>query len=87
MGSGSTTPASEGELADALVAALLGCQVDTIFGIGGTHTLQLLGAIERAPAVRFVSARTELGAAYMAIGYARATGRPAVIVHPNRPFT
>jgi thiamine pyrophosphate-dependent acetolactate synthase large subunit-like protein len=86
MGDGPTTPASgETNLADAVVAALLSCQVDTIFGIGGTHTLQLLGAIERAPAVRFVPARTELGAAYMAIGYARATGRPAVTLTSTGP--
>jgi len=72
-------------LADGLVRALLDAGVTTIFGIGGTHTLQLLGAIERAPAIEFIPARTELGAAYMAIGYARATGRPAVVLTSTGP--
>ena len=72
-------------LAAVLVDELIDHGLDTIFGIGGTHTLQLLGAIEQAPAMRFVPARTELGAAYMAIGYARATGSPAVVLTSTGP--
>ena len=72
-------------LADGLVRSLLDAGLTTMFGIGGTHTLQLLGAIERASAMEFVPARTELGAAYMAIGYARATGRPAVVLTSTGP--
>jgi acetolactate synthase-1/2/3 large subunit len=73
------------QLATALVAALIGEGVDTIFGVGGTHTLQLLGAIEANPSMAFVPARTELGAAYMAIGYARATRRPAIVLTSTGP--
>jgi acetolactate synthase-1/2/3 large subunit len=66
-------------IAEACVAALLDHGVDTMFGIAGTHTLTLLGAVERRPALRYVTARTEVGAAAMAVGYARATGRPAAL--------
>lgn len=72
-------------VADALVDELIRCGADTVFGIGGTHTMALLGAIERARAPRFVPPRTELGGAYMALGYARATGRPAVILTSTGP--
>lgn len=71
-------------LADATVDALRRHGVDVIFGIGGTHTLPLLGAVERSE-LTFVGARTELGAAYMAIGYARASGRAAVVLTSTGP--
>ena len=67
-----------------LVGSLMRHGVDTIFGIGGTHTLQLLGAIERST-IRFIPARTELGAAYMAIGYARSTARAAAVLTSTGP--
>jgi acetolactate synthase-1/2/3 large subunit len=71
-------------VADELVRSLIRHGVDTIFGIGGTHTLQLLGAIERSP-MAFVPARTEAGAAHMAIGYARSTGRAAAVLTSTGP--
>jgi len=71
-------------LADAVVDALGRDGVDVVFGIGGTHTLPLLGAIERSR-LTFVGARTELGAAYMAIGHARASGRAAVVLTSTGP--
>lgn len=72
-------------VATAVVDALLDCGVDTMFGIGGTHTLTLLGAIERRPELRYVSARTEVGATAMAVGYARATGRAAAVLTSTGP--
>jgi acetolactate synthase-1/2/3 large subunit len=71
-------------VADATVDALRHNGVDVVFGIGGTHTLPLLGAIERSD-LTFVSTRTELGAAYMAVGYARASGRTAVALTSTGP--
>jgi acetolactate synthase-1/2/3 large subunit len=71
-------------VSDALVASLVRHGLDTVFGIGGTHTLQLLGSLERAP-IEFVPARTEVGAAYMAIGYARTTHQPAVVLTSTGP--
>ena len=72
-------------VAESCVAALLGHGVDTMFGVAGTHTLTLLGAVERQPALRYVTARTEVGAAAMAVGYARATGRPAALLTSTGP--
>jgi acetolactate synthase I/II/III large subunit len=72
-------------LADAVMLEFLRHGVDTIFGIGGTHTLRLLGAIERVPGINFIPARTELGAAYMAIGYARCTGRASIVLTSTGP--
>lgn len=72
-------------VATAVVDALLRCGIDTMVGIGGTHTLTLLGAIERRPELRYVSARTEVGATAMAVGYARATGRAAAVLTSTGP--
>lgn len=73
------------DVADACVAGLLLNGVDTAFGVAGTHTLALLGAIERQPELRYVTARTEVGATAMAVGYARATGRPAAVLTSTGP--
>jgi len=86
----STGPVSGGPgapvpVGDAIAAAVARVGGTTIFGVGGTHTVPLLGAIERCGAIDFVAARTELGAAYMAIGYARATGRPGVVLTSTGP--
>lgn len=72
-------------VADALVAALQDHGIDTVVGIGGTHTMRLLGALERHGSMRFIPARTELGAAHIALGYAKATGRPAVLLTSTGP--
>jgi len=81
---GTATSTATCTLADATVDALLRNGVRVVFGIGGTHTLPLLGAIERSD-LSFVGARTELGAAYMAIGYARASGQAAVALTSTGP--
>jgi acetolactate synthase-1/2/3 large subunit len=72
-------------VAAAVASALLDCGIDTMFGVGGTHTLALLGAIERLPELRYISARTEVGATAMAVGYARATGRAAAVLTSTGP--
>lgn len=72
-------------VAERLVWLLATAGVDVVFGIGGTHSLHLLGALERAGGPRFVAARNEQGAAYMATGYARATRRPGVVLTSTGP--
>jgi hypothetical protein len=72
-------------VAERLVALLEHAGVDVIFGVGGTHSLQLLGALERRSTVRFVAARNEQGAAYMAVGYARATRKVGVVLTSTGP--
>jgi acetolactate synthase I/II/III large subunit len=72
-------------VAERLVALLEHAGVDVIFGVGGTHSLQLLGALERRSTVRYVAARNEQGAAYMAVGYARATRNVGVVLTSTGP--
>ena len=66
--------------ADLLVEQLLCCGVDTVFTIPGIQIMSLFDAIaKRADRIRLVHCRHEQGAAYMAYGYAQATGRPAAV--------
>jgi 5-guanidino-2-oxopentanoate decarboxylase len=60
----------------AIAEALQRSGIDTVFGIPGVHTLELYRGFAAA-GLRTVLARHEGGAAFMADGYARATGRPA----------
>ena len=69
---------------EALVAALAAHGVDTVFGIPGTHNLPVYAALD-AHGIRHVSPRHEQGAGYAADGYARATGRPGVVVTTTGP--
>jgi acetolactate synthase I/II/III large subunit len=64
---------------EALVDSLIAHGVDTVFGLPGAQTYGLFDALHRAqPGVRTVGARHEQGCSYMAFGFARSTGRPAV---------
>jgi acetolactate synthase I/II/III large subunit len=51
----------------------------TVFGIPGVHTLELYRGLA-ASGLRHVAPRHEQGAAFMADGWARVTGRPGVCV-------
>ena len=52
-------------------------EVDTVFGMAGTMTVELYRGIALA-GIRHVQCRNEQGASLMADGYARATGKPGV---------
>jgi 5-guanidino-2-oxopentanoate decarboxylase len=52
-------------------------EVDTVFGMAGTMTVELYRGIARS-GIRHVQCRNEQGASLMADGYARATGKPGV---------
>lgn len=59
-----------------LTRGLLAHGIDTIFGIPGAHLYDLTDAFAGAGnALRFINTRHEQGGAYMAYGYAQATGR------------
>jgi acetolactate synthase-1/2/3 large subunit len=60
-----------------LVEGLIARGVKVVFGIPGVHTVEMYRGLSGA-AVRHVTARHEQGAAFMADGYARVTGRPGV---------
>ena len=61
---------------DAIARALLAHGIDTVFGVPGAQVYGLFDAFLRS-GLRVVGARHEQTAAYMALGYARSTGRPA----------
>ncbi|MBI4494131.1 MAG: thiamine pyrophosphate-binding protein [Chloroflexi bacterium] len=72
----------------AVVAALRAEGIDTVFGIVGTHNAPLFDALYDCPDVRLVTPRHEQGAAMMADGYARASGRVAAcFTVPGPGFT
>jgi acetolactate synthase-1/2/3 large subunit len=63
----------------ALVKSLMRHGVDTVFGLPGVQTYALFDALhEYQQKVRYVGSRHEQGAAYMAFGYAKSTGRVGV---------
>ena len=65
--------------ADSIVDALITHGVDTIFGLPGAQTYELIEALrKRKDEIRFIVSRHEQGAAYMAFGYAKSTGKVGV---------
>jgi acetolactate synthase-1/2/3 large subunit len=62
---------------EAMIRAVMANGVRTIFGIPGVQTYTHFDAMARLGVTR-ISARHEQAAAYMAMGYARATGKPGV---------
>jgi acetolactate synthase-1/2/3 large subunit len=63
---------------EAIVDSLLRHGIDTVFGLPGVQTYGLFDAFARASnRLRLINARHEQTTAYMALGYACATGRPA----------
>jgi acetolactate synthase I/II/III large subunit len=64
---------------EAIVDGLLAHGVDTVFGIPGVQTYPLYDALAQASErITVYGPRHEQAAAYMAFGYAQATGRPGV---------
>src|SRR5215472_11244805 len=73
-------PASETRIASYLLAEYLEhLGVEVIFGLCGHTVIALLDAIGKSR-IRFISTRHEQVAAHAADGYARATGRPGVLL-------
>lgn len=62
---------------EALVDLLEQYGVDTVFGIPGTHSIELYRGLENA-SIRHILPRHEQGGGFMADGYARITGKPGV---------
>jgi acetolactate synthase-1/2/3 large subunit len=68
-----------------LVDALRAEGVRHVFGIPGVHNLAIYDALLRQSEITHVLARHEAGAAFMADGYARASGAPGVVVVTTGP--
>jgi acetolactate synthase I/II/III large subunit len=61
----------------AVAAALKGEGIEHVFGIVGTHASALFDGVLDEPSIKVVTVRHEQGAALMATGYARASGKVA----------
>ena len=72
---------------DRLCQALENLSIDTIFGLPGSQNVALFDSL-RTSRLRMVVATHELAASFMANGYARASGRPGVLLTiPGPGFT
>ncbi|HEY5857248.1 MAG TPA: thiamine pyrophosphate-binding protein [Aldersonia sp.] len=76
-----TTPRNGGA---AVVETLAAHGVDAVFGIPGTHNLEIYRHLPGA-AIKAVTTRHEQGAGYAAEAYARVGGRPGVVVTTSGP--
>ncbi len=81
---------------EATIRLLARYGVDTVFGIPGVHTLDFSRGLHDGDhglrdgglgdgGVRHIQARNELGAGFMADGYARVTGKPGVALVISGP--
>jgi acetolactate synthase-1/2/3 large subunit len=80
--SGSSMSLTGGEW---VVRALGAEGVRHVFGIPGVHNLAIYDALLKQSEITHVLARHEQGAAFMADGYARASGRPGVVLVTTGP--
>lgn len=71
--------------ARALVDCLLREGIDHLFGIPGTQNLPIVDVLRDTPQIRFILTRHEQGVAFMACGFARASGGPAVVTATEGP--
>ncbi|MEU8270089.1 thiamine pyrophosphate-binding protein [Sphaerisporangium sp. NPDC049002] len=74
-------------VAEFLLEQLDAMGVDTVFGIPGGNISAFIQALRKHPRIRFVIASHEGGAAFMADGYARATGKLGVCLVTAGPGT
>ncbi len=70
---------------DMLIRALQDSGVEYIFGYPGGSALHIYDAIFRQQKVEHILVRHEQAAAHMADGYARATGKPGVVLVTSGP--
>ncbi|MBX2826012.1 MAG: biosynthetic-type acetolactate synthase large subunit [Gammaproteobacteria bacterium] len=74
------------DCAQALIKTLDSLGVEFIFGYSGGAAIPIFDALETVESnIQFVLVRHEQGATHMADGYARATGKPAVVLVTSGP--
>jgi thiamine pyrophosphate-dependent acetolactate synthase large subunit-like protein len=66
--------------AQAVVKSLEREGVEMVFGIPGFHNMPIFDALYHHPRIKHMAVRHEQGAAFMADGYARASGRIAAVL-------
>ncbi len=78
-------PAAARSGAAETVAALASAGVDHVFGLPGTTIMDILDALAQQDAIRYITVRHEQVAAFMADGYARASGTVGVCLASRGP--
>jgi thiamine pyrophosphate-dependent acetolactate synthase large subunit-like protein len=71
----------------AVIEALRAEGIEYTFGVVGTTTNSIVTEMVGRDDIRFVDTRHEEGAAFMAYGYARASGKPAACITTSGPGT
>ena len=71
--------------AEAIIQCLIREGVEYVFGYPGGAAIPLFDALVDAPQIKLVLVRHEQGATHMADGYARATGKPGVVLVTSGP--
>ncbi len=71
--------------ADAVIACLKHQGVDVVFGMVGGAIMPVYDALYRDGSIRHLIVGHEQGAAHMASGYARTSGRPGVVMTTSGP--
>ena len=66
--------------AQAIVKCLEREGIELVLGIPGLYSMPIFDALYRHPTIQTITVRHEQGAAFMADGYARATGKPAAVL-------
>ncbi len=86
-GLGSKTPKQGKQMlgSEAIIASLEAEGVDTVFGYPGGQAIKIYDALYDSEILNHVLARHEQGAVHMADGYARATGKPGVVIVTSGP--
>src|SRR5437870_11066595 len=69
----------------AVIEALRAEGVEYTFGVVGSTTNSIVTEMYGRSDIRFVDSRHEEGAAFMAYGYARASGKPTGCLTPSGP--
>ena len=64
----------------AAIAALQAEEVEVVFGLIGSATMEMFDALYDASDIRFIGIHDERTGTHMADGYARASGRPGVVI-------
>lgn len=71
--------------AEIVIDALEREGVDVVFGYPGGAIIDVFDQLNKSKKIRFILTRHEQGATHMADGYARATGRPGVVLVTSGP--
>lgn len=71
--------------ADVFLQTLVDAGVTVAFGIPGGTASPVFDALRRVPGLRYVATRHEGGAGFAALGHARATGEPALVLTTSGP--